>query len=408
MSYQWHNTDYPGVRFRYHPSRKHGAIPDRYFAIRYQIDGKRREEGLGWASQGWSPKKASDQLESLKRAAKTGDGPTSLAETRRVAEYKRQQEEAERQRLQREQVTFSQFWTSTYLPHAEAEKSNRSLQREISLYNKWIAPVIGELAFKEISPIHLERIKSNMTRAGLAPRSAQYALAVVRQVFNHAIRLNVAEGSSPTSKVKVKLNDNRRQRFLSREEANSVLSALRDRSADLADMALLSLHCGLRAGEVFGLEWRDVNLETGTMTLRDTKNGRTRHAYMTSQVREMFANRGGGAASELVFPDTKGNRRASISNVFGAVVDALGLNDNVTDPLDKVVFHTLRHTYASWLVMKGTPLYTVQQLLGHRTSAMTERYSHLAPDHMRSAVQALERHAESVEVDDDEAEDNAG
>ena len=55
-----------------------------------------------------------------------------------------------------------------------------------------------------------------------------------------------------------------------------------------------------------------------------------------------------------------------------------------------MVFHTLRHTFTSWLVMAGTPLYTVGKLLGHSTSAMTERYSHLAPNHMQEAIKALE------------------
>jgi site-specific recombinase XerD len=72
------------------------------------------------------------------------------------------------------------------------------------------------------------------------------------------------------------------------------------------------------------------------------------------------------------------------------VVNALGLNDNVVDARYLVTFHTLRHTYASWLVMRGAPLYTVQRLLGHQTSAMTERYSHLAPDHLRETVKGFE------------------
>ena len=54
------------------------------------------------------------------------------------------------------------------------------------------------------------------------------------------------------------------------------------------------------------------------------------------------------------------------------------------------MFHTLRHTFASWLVMQGIDLFTVKELLGHQTIAMTERYAHLAPDAMRGAVSAIE------------------
>ncbi len=55
MGTKWNSTKYPGVRYREHKSRKHGIRPDQYFAIRYQKDGKRKEEGVGWASEGWTP-----------------------------------------------------------------------------------------------------------------------------------------------------------------------------------------------------------------------------------------------------------------------------------------------------------------------------------------------------------------
>ena len=78
---------------------------------------------------------------------------------------------------------------------------------------------------------------------------------------------------------------------------------------------------------------------------------------------------------------------------FGRAVNALGLNDGIADRRQKVVFHTLRHTYASWLVAAGTDLYTVQRLLGHQSIALTERYAHLAPDTLKAATRALEAYA---------------
>jgi integrase len=67
----------------------------------------------------------------------------------------------------------------------------------------------------------------------------------------------------------------------------------------------------------------------------------------------------------------------------------LGFNKNVTDSRQKGVFHTLRHSYASRLVMENVDLYTVQKLMGHSTISMTERYSHPAPDHLKKAVNVL-------------------
>jgi integrase len=165
-------------------------------------------------------------------------------------------------------------------------------------------------------------------------------------------------------------------------------------------MALLSMHTGLRAGEIFSLTWADVDLEQGLLTLRDTKSGRTRYAYITEAVKRMLQSHPRGKLDDLVFPARGGTRRVQISHAFRQVVNALGLNDNVVDARYLVTFHTLRHTYASWLVMRGTPLYTVQRLLGHQTSAMTERYSHLAPDHLKEAVQGLENFLDYQEEQD--------
>ena len=68
----------------------------------------------------------------------------------------------------------------------------------------------------------------------------------------------------------------------------------------------------------------------------------------------------------------------------------LELNEGVSNRRDEVVFHTLRHTYASWLVQQGVDLYVVKDRLGHSTMAMTERYSHLAPEHSKQTVDVIE------------------
>jgi integrase len=113
----------------------------------------------------------------------------------------------------------------------------------------------------------------------------------------------------------------------------------------------------------------------------------------------------GQAKSEFVFPADGGKLRAWVPDTFARVVDELGFNNTgeftedvdgnpipvkIQDRRQHVVFHSLRHTFASWLVMKGVPLYTVAQLMGHSTIVMTQRYSHLAPDSMRHAAMKLQ------------------
>ena len=86
-----------------------------------------------------------------------------------------------------------------------------------------------------------------------------------------------------------------------------------------------------------------------------------------------------------------GNEIRKVSHTFNRVVQQLGLNNGITDRRQKVVFHTLRHTYASWLVQTGVDLYTVQKLMGHSNISMTERYAHLGENTFKKAVKNLER-----------------
>jgi integrase len=155
-------------------------------------------------------------------------------------------------------------------------------------------------------------------------------------------------------------------------------------------MSLLSLYCGLRAGEIFNLTWSDVDFRNETIMIKDTKSGRNRNAIMTAAVKSMLEQRKSCRQFDMIFPSRTGDKTTEVSRTFDRTVDRIGFNKGITDRRQKAVFHTLRHTYASWLVMSGVDLYTVQKLMGHSTIAMTERYSHLAPDHLKGAVRKLE------------------
>jgi len=230
-----------------------------------------------------------------------------------------------------------------------------------------------------------------MKVAGKSPRSIQYCLAVIRQVFNHAFRYSVFSGENPVKKVKIPKVDNKRLRFLTFDEADDLLNLLKTESAEMWEMALLSLHCGLRASEIFRLTWVDIDTENGLIAAKDSKNTKTRFAYMTNQVKTMLLKKGAGKPTSLLYPAPDGGNRREISRSFERVVKKSGLNDGITDRRDKVVFHTLRHTYASWLVQQGESLYVVKDRLGHSTLAMTERYSHLAPENSKKTVETLEK-----------------
>ena len=394
---KWVKTNFPGVRYRRHSIRKHGVKKDMYFSIRYKLNGRDKEEGLGWASQDWTAAKAYDALKELRENVKRGEGPQSLREKREIELKRQEQQRIEATRLKKEAITFKVFFEESYLPQARADKKASSVIREKILFDKWLKGAIGHILLRDVLPFHMEKLKLDMAKKRQSPRSIEYALAVVRQVFRAASRMGCHGGAIPTSGVKIPKVDNARMRFLTRTEAAELLRALRAKSLDAHDMTLISLHCGLRFGEIAALTWQDVDLDKGVMTIRDAKTG-SRYAFLTRQAIEMLKGRPAGKPAEYVFPG-RGGKMTRVSPTFFRVVDELKLNEGVDDRRLKICFHSCRHSYASWLVEEGQDLYTVQKLLGHKTNVMTQRYAHLAENRLREAVRALGRSLQKMEPD---------
>ena len=415
-----------GVFYQEHETRKHGVEKDRLLIIRYTIQGKTRTETYGWLSQGYSPQEAQIKINIFRENAKAGTGATSLAEEKIERQKTIKQKTKQDQENARKNTTFEQFFEDVYFPQCKVDKAASTAGNEELLFRNWIKPVIGNLTFDEISIDHLDKIKANMLKGKrpaakkhkrdrkpkaknahlrrnaakpMSARSIQYALAVIRQVWNRACASNppLAFGTWPgASKAFRKPKaDNQRKRFLTRNEAALLLAALKTKSQDVHDMALLALHCGLRAGEIFSLTWDKVNLPKGELLLVDTKNGESRISYLTDITLAMLRQRSMNCEHErLVFVSIIGKKKkpkpyTQIPVTFSRTVKELGLNEGVTDTRDKIVFHSLRHTYASWLVENGASLPIVRDLLGHKSLIMTSRYSHVSAEAQKDAVRAL-------------------
>jgi integrase len=179
-------------------------------------------------------------------------------------------------------------------------------------------------------------------------------------------------------RVRLVKPDQGRLRWLTREEATRLLEALgRARNPDVLDLTILALGTGCRRSELLELTWDRVDRARGVIRLELTKSGKRREVPFGRDVDAVLARR--QQASTRVF------QRASWEAYRYAFESAV-----VAAKIDDFRFHDLRHTYASWLVQAGRPLAEVQALLGHRTLAMTNRYSHLAPENLRIAVSALD------------------
>jgi integrase len=151
----------------------------------------------------------------------------------------------------------------------------------------------------------------------------------------------------------------------------------------------------MRYGEIAALRWDHIDFETGLIVVMEsgsrltTKSGKNRRLPMTPEVKAMLQSR--GTKFDRVFRNQQDKIPNRPDSTFKRTVDKLGFNDGIVDRRQRVVFHTLRHTFASWLAIRGVPLITIRDLLGHSTISMTERYSHLAPDQGRAAIEQLPR-----------------
>lgn len=144
-------------------------------------------------------------------------------------------------------------------------------------------------------------------------------------------------------------------------------------------MVHVGLLTGLRAGNLIGLRWRDVDLETGVYTIPVSKSGDALRLPMHSRVKEIVS--GLPRNGVYVFAEADGEPPWDFTHTFAAAVKRAGIHD--------LHLHDLRHTFASRLAMAGVDPFTIQQLGGWKTLQMVQRYAHLSPDHKRAALGRL-------------------
>lgn len=376
---------YTGVYSREHSTRRlQSGEPDLCFEITYKDgQGKLVWEKIGWASEGYSAPLAVQTRNDRIQAVRKGEPiPKKGEET--------PQELPPGEPVEEKVPTFGLVWEK-YVEWATANKTRQG-KDDINRYKNHIQPRFEETPLDEVSPFDLERVKSDLMKDGLAPATTRHVLVLIRQLYNKARAWGLYDGYNPVSKVTLPRLNNARQRFLSFDEAKALLAHLKKVSPNLHDMACLSLYCGLRASEIFNLRGHDIDLQNGIITVSDPKNRESRKAFMTETVKAILKARKTVAPNDYLFVDRRHNGKVTeISGAFDRAVKKLQFNAGVDDPRQRVCFHTLRHTFASWLALQGESLLTIRELLGHKSLEMVRRYAHLVPDEKRKATLRLER-----------------
>ena len=403
-----------GLQYREHATRKHAGRADRYYLVRWSRSGKVVSEALGWASEGWTISKAIAAMSELQQNYKRGLKPGTFAEAREMEVERERVEAVAKAKAEASRLTFRQFFNEHYVP--KAKKRKRTWRDDVLRAEKRILPDIGDLPLDMVTPDRIERMRDDLYEDGLSDATVKHVLAVIRRVYNVAALTSIEGapvfvGESPMQHVEMPTVTNRRERFLTCEEADMILHECMKRYEstqnamhaqgwlDVHDSVILALYAGLRLGEVQRLEWMDVNFFAGRITIKNEKDRKPGGSVpMNTLVREMLTRRNQqrDKRQKLVVPPMWGTVK-DISHTFSDLVNELGLNDDATSNLQRIVFHSLRHTFASWMAMNGVDLNRIRKLMRHKTMIMTQRYAHLLPDATEDAVEALCRPRSKVE-----------
>jgi len=399
MKRQKFKTQYPGVRYYEHPTRKmRSGQPDRFFSIRYMFKGKSAEETLGWATEGWNAEKAHGVLSEIKKGQRLGQGPASIAEMRAEGEAKRKEAAEAAHRDALVGMSLETFFSDYYMPRAKQEK--RSWLTDEQRIAKHITPALGEIPFRAVTKGDVQKLIDFLVESGAAASTVKQYMGIVRRAYNIASETLVDgkplfDGTNPARGLRLPKVFNSRERFLTAEEVERLVEASKKlRSRDLHDAIILSLNTGLRLGELRRLHWPDVDLVHGIVTVQEEDKRKPGGKVPLNQAAcATFGERiKGRKESPLVFPPIYGqSHRESLSQAFHNLVDELGFNAGIAgnDRQRRIVFHSLRHTFASWLALAGTDIYRIKTLMRHKSIAMTMRYAHLIPDATKDAVHNL-------------------
>jgi integrase len=200
-------------------------------------------------------------------------------------------------------------------------------------------------------------------------------------LFKHTLRLAIQWGYlevSPARFVeKFELN-NERTKFLSHQDFDKIVDNC---TPELAFVVKIAVHTGMRLGELTKLDWNDIDLVNRFIMVLDTKNQESRNIPINEKLYPLLE----GVADKTGTVITTSEKR--IRSGFEAAVKKAGIDRG--EGLNRLVFHSLRHTCGSWLAMKGASTLAIAAVLGHKSLAMTKRYSKFAKGSLASVMELL-------------------
>jgi integrase len=273
--------------------------------------------------------------------------------------------------------TFREL-ASEYLKWAERQRAFK--QKRLVVIQ--LESQFGHYPLRRFDTKMIEQYQTERLQKGNKPGTVNRHISIMKHMFTKAVDWNMVEDETLKRIRRVKLleENNRRLRYLSKEECQSLINNC---DSHLKPIVTMALNTGMRKGEILNLKWDNVDLRHGFILLDHTKNGERREIPINATLQEILAGMIRRLDVPFVFTSNKtGDRYGNLQRSFNTACRRAGIKD--------FRFHDLRHTFSSQLVMAGIDLTTVKELLGHKTITMTLRYAHLAPSHKVKAVDVLD------------------
>ena len=213
---------------------------------------------------------------------------------------------------------------------------------------------------------------------GIARTTINRQRACLSKMMNSAIQWGYMPGPNPTKAVQKFRESTGRSRWLTSGEFDRLYQAAAD---PLKIILVVAVMTGGRLTEILRLKWSDIEFDAGVIYFRreNTKSGKGRQVPLSDDARLVL--------QRIWNPKNDFGRGFLYNNHSIVGVQTAFTKARRDAGLKDVCFHTLRHTFASWYMMNGGDLYRLKELLGQSTITLTERYSHLSPDYIKSAVQ---------------------
>ena len=280
-----------------------------------------------------------------------------------------------------------------FLEWGEVNLSKSTSSQDATFVERWgKSPYFKGKVLDQITVADVEAYKA-VTRKKVGARQTDYILSRLRRLFFLSINTWELCEKNPVSGGKVKFFNvkARRDRYVTPEEEAKILENADPR---LRPAIVLSIHTGLRQDELLSMTWSEVDLKVGghgEVKVRGelAKDREDRHIPLSATARSILDALPRSLQPEVRIFRFLGLGRGNVNRMWYEALSAAKVNEGVPRN-QRITWHTLRHTFASRLVMAGVDLATIQKLMGHSNITTTMRYAHLARPHIEEAVLVLD------------------